>query len=404
MKTRLFVGAATAALLTASVLASSGGADAAVRTAKPHVHSGSQAYLHSHYRTELSCGTASAGHARCLARHLVPRNGAKVTPNAITGLTPANIQSAYKLTGLSTTNTVAIVDAYGYPKAESDLATYRAHWGLAACTTANGCLKIVNQTGGTSLPRFNLGWAQEQALDLDSVSAACPSCKIVLVQSKTASFVNLGTAVNTAATLAGVKAISNSYGGGDVADASYGQYYNHPGIAVTASSGDNGYQSASFPASSHYVTAIGGTHLTTAGNTRGWNETVWSGTGSGCTTLNVAPAGQSSATTHCSGRAINDVAADADPYTGLAVYAPTSRTSSSWAQYGGTSLSSPIVASVYALSGNTAGYANTIPYAHASSLFDVTSGTNGSCSYWCTAKAGWDGPTGLGTPNGTGAF
>ncbi len=257
---------------------------------------------------------------------------------------------------------------------------------------------------GTTAPKTDVGWDGEQALDLDAVSAACPSCKILLVQASSASFADLGTAVNQAAKHSGVAAISNSYGGGDSADSTYGSYYNHPGIAVTASTGDNGYQGASYPASSHYVTAVGGTSLYAASNSRGWTESAWSGAGSGCTTLNTAPAGQSSSVTHCSGRAMADVSAVADPNTGLAVYAPTSSTSSSWAQYGGTSLSSPLVSSVYALSGNTSGYANTYPYANQGGLFDVTSGSNGTCSYYCTAGTGWDGPTGLGTPNGTSAF
>ncbi|MDQ6716159.1 MAG: peptidase S8 [Actinomycetota bacterium] len=370
------------------------------------------------------CSTASAGQAACMAIELVddatgqrvdplstaanhssPQGKPGASPMAISGKTPADIQSAYKLTGkTSGGRTVAIVDAYGYPNAERDLGVYRTQWGQSACTKANGCLRIINQTGGSTPPAFDAGWAGEQALDLDAVSAACPDCKILLVQANSASFADLGAAVNTAAKQAGVVAISNSYGGGDASDASYGAPYNHPGIAVTASTGDNGYQGGSFPASSHYVTAVGGTSLVTSGTSRGWSETVWSGAGSGCSTLNTAPAGQTTAMTSCSKRAMADVAAVADPNTGLAVYAPTTKTSSSWAQYGGTSLSAPIVAAVYALSGNTAGYANTIPYAHTSGLFDVTSGSNGSCTSWCTAKGGWDGPTGLGTPNGTSAF
>ncbi|GAA1896504.1 S53 family peptidase [Lapillicoccus jejuensis] len=363
------------------------------------------------------CGTAAKGQARCFAQKLVTSTGTQVSPfsaavspdgkprpAAISGKTPSDIQSAYKLAGLSTTRTVAIVDAYGYPNAERDLGVYRSQFGLPACTKANGCLTIVNQTGGTTAPKTDVGWDGEQALDLDAVSAACPSCKILLVQANSASFADLGTAVNQAAKHSGVAAISNSYGGGDSADSSYGSYYNHPGIAVTASTGDNGYQGASYPASSHYVTAVGGTSLYAASNTRGWTESAWSGAGSGCTTLNTAPAGQSSAVTGCSGRAMADVSAVADPNTGLAVYAPTTASSSSWAQYGGTSLSSPLVASVYALSGNTAGYANTLPYANPGGLFDVTSGSNGTCASFCTAKPGWDGPTGLGTPNGTSAF
>ena len=395
-------------LAATAALAAALGAAAATSTVASAAPLAGQSAAHA----QPSCSAPAAGFAACQALKLVNAQGAAVspagkavTPHAISGKTPAQIQSAYKLTGLSANSrTVAIVDAYGYPNAERDLGIYRTQFGLPACTRANGCLKIVNQTGGSSLPATNVGWDQEQALDLDAVSAACPSCKILLVQAKTASFANLGTAVNTAAASSGVVAISNSYGGGDASDGTYGHYYNHSGIAVTASTGDNGYQGASFPASSHYVTAVGGTSLKTSTNTRGWTETVWSGAGSGCSTLNTAPSGQTTAMTNCSGRAMADVSADADPATGLAVYAPTSSTSSSWAQYGGTSLSSPIVASVYALSGNTAGYANNIPYAHPSGLFDVTSGSNGSCASWCAAKTGWDGPTGLGTPNGTSAF
>ena len=320
------------------------------------------------------------------------------------GMTPTDLRGAYNLTGTSG-GTVAIVDAYGYPSLERDLGVYRAQFGLPSCTTSNGCLEIINQSGGTSLPRFNSGWAGEQALDVDAVSAICPGCHILVVQASTASIANLGTAAATAAKQSGVVAISNSYGGGDLSDATYGSYYNHPGIAVTASTGDNGYQGASFPASSSYVTAVGGTTLKKASNTRGWSETVWSGSGSGCSTVNAAIA--PSSMTGCSKRAIADVAAAADPNNGgMAVVFPSTSTSSSWTQVGGTSESSPIIASVYALSGNTSGTANSIPYSHPGSLNDVTSGSNGTCptSQWCHSGSGWDGPTGLGTPNGVGAF
>lgn len=368
----------------------------------------------SHVRHQRLCNAhAARGNATCFAEKLVDDHGVavnaaggKVTARAVSGLTPSNVQDAYKTTGVkSKGRTVAIVDAYGYPNAERDLGVYRKQFGLSACTKANGCLTIMSQTGSTtSLPKTDVGWAGEQALDLDAVSATCPDCKILLVQANSASMDDIGEAVNTAAKQAGVVAISNSYGTGDVDDESLGAAYDHPGIALTASSGDDGYEGPSFPASSHYVTAVGGTTLKTASNTRGWTESVWKGSGSGCTTKNEAPEGQDSDITKCTGRAMADVAAVADPSTGLAVYAPTTASSSSWAVYGGTSLSAPVVAAVYALSGDTDGYANTIPYAHESELFDVTSGDNGDCDNWCTAKEGWDGPTGLGTPNGVGAF
>jgi subtilase family serine protease len=356
--------------------------------------------------------TADVEHAvaSCNAELLVSKDGkapAASTPPA-SGLTPAGLGNAYKLTGLTSGGrTVAIVDAYGYPNLERDLGIYRQQFGLPACTKFNGCLRIISQSGGTILPSLNVGWAQEQALDVQAVSATCPDCKIVMVQAKSASFANLGTAENTAAAQAGVVAISNSYGGSDASDATYGTYYRHPGIAVTASTGDNGYQGASYPASSAYTTAVGGTSLVADGSSRGWSETVWSGAGSGCSTLNTALSAAASFGTGCAGRAMADVSASADPNKGgLAVYYPTNRSNSTWGQIGGTSESAPIIAAVYALSGNTAGYANALPYGNAAALFDVTGGSNGTCPtvQWCTAGVGWDGPTGLGTPNGAGAF
>jgi subtilase family serine protease len=352
---------------------------------------------------------AAKGEATCHALKMVDAKG--VAPTSTTApasaLDPTELQDAYKLTGLkSGGRTVAIVDAYGYTNLARDLATYRNYFHLPACGTSDGCLTIVNQNGGTSLPRMDIGWAQEQALDVDAVSAACPDCKILVVQASSASFGNLGTAVNTAAKWPGVVAISNSYGSSsDAADSTYGKYYSHPGVAVTASTGDNGYQGGSYPASSTYVTAVGGTSLVAASNTRGWSESVWSGAGSGCSTLNAALAAAANSDTGCAKRAMADVSAAADPGKGgLAVYYPTSKNASTWGQFGGTSESSPIIASVYALAGG--GYSNATPYSHTASLFDVTSGSNGTCSttQWCTARTGWDGPTGLGTPNGTAAF
>jgi subtilase family serine protease len=367
----------------------------------------SHAGLHS---KRVCAASATATVASCSAKVLVDGQGAvphSTTP-ASGAKTPAQLKSAYNLNGTSSGGrTVAIVDAYGYPNLASDLATYRSYFGLPACTTASGCLKVRDQSGGTNLPRTDVGWAGEQALDVDAVSAICPDCKILVVQAKSASIADLGTAVNTASKQAGVVAISNSYGGGDLSDATYGANYNHPGIAVTASTGDDGYQGGSFPASSSYVTAVGGTTLTAASNSRGWTESAWSGAGSGCSTVNTALPAASTSGTGCSKRAIADVSAAADPSNGgMAVYYPTSRTASTWAQVGGTSESSPIIASVYALSGNTAGYANATPYSHTANLYDVTGGSNGSCptTQWCHARSGWDGPTGLGTPNGTGAF
>ena len=339
------------------------------------------------------------------------------------GLGPTQIQSAYKLAGLNASGrTVAIVDAYDDPKAEADLGKYRSAYGLSTCTTANGCFRKVNQNGATSpLPKGDYGWAEEISLDLDAVSAACPSCHILLVEANSPTDTDLMTAVDTAVRL-GAVAVSNSYGGAeDATELTSDAHLNHPGVAITVSSGDSGY-GVEWPAASQYVTAVGGTSLKAATNSRGWTETAWSGAGSGCSAYEPKPSWQHD--TGCAKRTVADVSAVADPNTGLGVYDTYNSCGTSsfcdtmlslglaqgldgWAQVGGTSLSSPLIASVYALAGNTASISyGSYPYAHTGALFDVTSGSNGSCggTYLCTATTGYDGPTGLGTPNGTGGF
>jgi subtilase family serine protease len=352
-----------------------------------------------------ACGPVGAGQARCHVQIVLGPDGNAKTSGTPAGYGPADLQSAYKLPSSTAGGgmTVALVDAYGYPNAESDLGVYRAKFGLPPCTTANGCFKKVNQSGVQgSYPRNDSGWATEQALDLDMVSAICPSCKIILVESSSASQSDLDVAVDTAASL-GANAISNSYGGAENASSANDTHYNHPGVAITASSGDNGY-GVEFPASSQYVTAVGGTSLSKASDARGWTETVWSGAGSGCSAYVTKPTWQKD--TGCSMRTVADVSAIADPNTGVAVY-ETFGHRGGWQVYGGTSVASPIIASVYALTGG--GWTSptpSYPYANTSKLFDVTSGSNGSCggSYLCTGEVGYDGPTGLGTPDGSGAF
>ena len=274
------------------------------------------------------CETASPGFMSCLdlIRTDVPGVAANaLAPDATpSGYGPSQLQSAYKLPSSTggKGQTVAVVDAYNDPHAAADLAVYRKQYGLPACTVASGCFSKVSQTGSTtSLPKTDAGWATEESLDIDMVSAVCPLCHIVLVEATTASNTNLGVAVDEAAKL-GANAISNSYGGSDVSDATWGKYYNHPGIAVTASAGDSGY-GVSYPASSTYVTGVGGTSLRTSSNARGWSETAWNGTGSGCGAHNAKTAGQGTVTTGCTHKAVADVSAVADPNTGVAVYDST---------------------------------------------------------------------------------
>ncbi|CAM5431212.1 S53 family peptidase [Streptomyces griseorubiginosus] len=340
-----------------------------------------------------------------------------VTPKATTptGYGPSDLRSAYGLTAAAASGgtgaTVAIVDAYNDPNAESDLATYRSYYGLPACTTANGCFKKVSQTGSTtSLPSSDAGWSEEISLDLDMVSAIAPNAHILLVEATSPTMANLGKSVNEAVAL-GAKFVSNSYGGSESSsDTSYdSSYFNHPGVAITVSAGDSGY-GAEYPAASKYVTSVGGTALSTASNARGWTESVWKtssteGTGSGCSAYDAKPSWQTD--TGCTKRMISDVSAVADPATGVSVYDSYGITAD-WYTFGGTSAAAPIIASVYALAGTpgSSDYPAQYPYKHTSALNDVTSGNNGTCttSYFCTARSGYDGPTGWGTPEGVSAF
>jgi len=348
-------------------------------------------------------GPTAVQTARCHAEVVTDESGQPQTTAVPAGYGPADLRSAYVVTGNGSLSTViAIVDAFGYPNAEADLATYRAQFGLPACTTANGCFKKVNQNGQQgNYPAFNLGWAQETALDLDMASAMCPGCSILLVEAKTNSFQNLALSVNTAAAM-GAHAISNSYGGGESGSQTYEPFYNYAGIAVTVSSGDSGY-GVQFPASSPHVTAVGGTRLVRGGGARGWTETAWSGAGSGCSTIYTKPVWQTD--TGCTRRTVADVSAVADPNTGVAVYGPRSRNRAGWLVFGGTSVAAPLIAGVYGVNATAVNYGGD-PYNHTANLYDITSGSNGSCggSYLCTAKPGYDGPTGLGTPNGVTAF
>jgi subtilase family serine protease len=355
-----------------------------------------------------SCGAVPSGYAYCHAILARPAGGPSFVGASPAGYNPPDLQSAYGLP--SSTNggkqTVAIVDAYNDPNAESDLGVYRTQFGLLPCTSSNGCFRKVDQNGGTKYPRNNGGWAEEISLDLDMVSAVCPNCKIILVEAASNSFANLMAAVDRAFAL-GANEISNSYGGSEFSgETGYDSHFNHPTVAITVSSGDAGY-GVEYPAASQFVTATGGTTLNRASNSRGWAETVWSGAGSGCSAYETQPSWQTgNVTSVCARRAVADVSADADPNTGVSVYDSYAyQGNSGWLVFGGTSVASPIIASVFALAGGVTNYSATYPYSHATSLFDVTSGSNGSCgTILCNATIGWDGPTGLGTPNGTGGF
>jgi subtilase family serine protease len=401
----------------------------------PSVSAAAPASGSSHW--VYACGTFTRGKLHCLvikntAAHPTAQT---VRPNAIpagNGYGPSQLQSAYDLTAASgadgSATTVAVVDAYNDPTAASDLATYRSAAGLPALTS--GQFTQYNQEGETSpLPATapaDDDWTLEESLDVDMVSAICPLCKIDLVEANNDSGTGLYVAEETAATTLGAKYISNSWGGSetstDTTDDS--EYFGVSGVVYTASAGDSAYSGGViYPATSPHVVSVGGTTLNTSSNSRGWTESVWEtssseGTGSGCSAFEPQPSWQASISilkAACADRVDNDVAADADPNTGAAVY-DTTNGNGGWNEVGGTSESSPIIASVFALAGNNGNGGNNAAdsiYTHTADLNEVTASSNGTCtppaadSVLCTATGAantYNGPTGWGTPEGLGAF
>ncbi|GAA2750551.1 S53 family peptidase [Amnibacterium kyonggiense] len=463
------------------------------------------------------------------------RSFLRVAPAAATagaaGLTPADIASAYGLTS-GTAGTVAVVTAYSVPTLESDLAVYRSTFGLPACGTVDGCLRIVGQRGTATLPRADADWGQETSLDVDAVSAACPDCRILVVQADGASIGQLGAAVDTAVRL-GADAVSASWGDTEWRSWSgTAAHFSHPGVPVVAATGDDGQAAAVFPAALPDVIAVGGTTLTSTaggaspltvqqvdggsvttattssavakdrialarakaslkaakhrvavakarlhraevrraraatahdrahwrhrvrdlsrslstarasvsasskrvssaeatllrdvlrdasakaaararagqGDRTGWIETAWRGAGSGCSSVVPRPSWQPATT--CAHRATADVAADADPETGIATYdtfGTVADSADGWMVAGGTSLAAPLVAAMLVRSGHAAGYSSAEPlYERAGAFWDVTGGSNGSCgTALCDAGVGYDGPTGVGSPRSLASF
>ncbi len=386
----------------------------------------------SNYETHQVCQPPAAGHEGCLAKLLVPASSAARAHNTpiggaardtggapgsarggYFGLTPADLHSAYDLpTTPPGSQTIAVIDAYDDPTVEADLKVYDEEFGLPECSSANGCFTKLNEAGQPGpLPEGETGWGVEISLDVETAHAVCQSCHVLLIEADSSYLSDLEAAVKTAVEQ-GATEVSNSYGGGDSPELGG---YNYPGVVITASSGDWGFQEpASYPASSPNVVAVGGTTLDVE---EGWkSESAWSAGGSGCSAFSTAPRWQQSvedwAQVGCgTARASADVSAVADPETGVAIYDSSyASEGSGWLTVGGTSLSSPLVAASFALAGGAqwVSYPAETLYAHRGSagLHDVTEGSNGFCSgtLVCDAGVGYDGPTGVGTPNGLSAF
>lgn len=335
------------------------------------------------------------------------------------GWSPCNLRGAYKISRLAATRgrgqTIAVVDAYNDPHAASDLARYRSHFGLPACTAASGCFRKVNQRGVKGdYPAGNMGWGQEISIDLDMVSAICPRCRILLVEAGSNRFGSLFAAEREAMRL-GAHVVSNSWGTGEFSgETGYDRTLDRRGVAITDSSGDGAYQGGvQYPSASPFVTSAGGTMLMPAASKRGWTEKTWvtpgsppvQGSGSGCSAYEAKPAWQTDK--GCARRTTADVSAVAADVLGYDTYEIGG---GGWYFFFGTSVSSPVIAGIYGLAANAAAQ-RVAPaaraYARRRDFFDITRGlATGICSprYLCRAGKGYDGPTGLGTPKGAGAF
>ncbi len=340
-------------------------------------------------------GPAGADTARC---HAIARPMASTSP---TGLAPSTIKSVYSFPTSLTAGggkTIAIVDAYDDPTAENDLNVFSNQYGLPACTTANGCFKKVNQTGGTRYPRTDSGWALEISLDIEWAHAIAPGAKILLVEASSNSFTNLMAAEDYARGHA--MYVSNSWGGSESSgESQYDSHFVQSGVSFFVSAGDSGLP-AEYPSASPNVISVGGTTLHFSGSTF-TSETGWSSGGGGCSAYETATTAQSGfsqyAQVNCKGkRATPDVSLDADPASGVSVYDSTSyQGQKGWFTVGGTSASSPMWAARSADSGQVVNatyvYGNNISYR------DITSGNNGAACLsgydLCSGRGSWTGST-----------
>jgi PKD repeat protein len=443
----------------------------------------------SAYAERSACPAPTLGHASCLALELVPETSAArahTHPLGMTrrapprlkagkaaevcerstaaegcyGLRPQDLHSAYGLPATAPSKqTIALIDAYDDPDAEADLRVYDEEFHLHECTTANGCFTKVNDKGRPDpLPEPEGGWSEEISLDIEIAHATCQNCHILLVEANETSYTDLEAAEETAAKM-GASEISNSWSGGEPATDSTA--FDHPGIVIAAASGDDGYLNwqsqnldargaVGWPASSPDVVAVGGTRLSLTSEGTWAGETVWNGDGaggSGCSEHYEAPPWQRALpnwpAVGCEpNRAVADISADADPYTGVAFYDSATIVKKGseyrpldWGTVGGTSLASPLIASIFALAGGAGGVEFPAKALYESrikspaSLHDIASGSNGECSKSfnyetglsgctaleeaasscrseaiCLAGPGYDGPSGVGTPDGVGAF
>jgi subtilase family serine protease len=337
------------------------------------------------------------------------------TPN---GFTPAQIRHAYgfdQVANQGAGQIIGIVDAYDDANAESDLAKFNAQYNLPACTSSNGCFRKIY--GGSKRPVVNANWALEISLDVQWAHAIAPKATILLVESTTNSLADLLGGVD-AAVRNGASVVSMSWTVGEFSSESrQDNHFISSGVTFLAASGDAG-SGAAYPASSPDVVGVGGTTLNLDASGNYLSEVAWSGSGGGTSSYEREPLYQSLLGIPNDSRGYRgapDVSYNANPATGFSVYDSVPLgTASGWFRVGGTSAGSPQWAAALAIANSIrvanrkahlAG-ANTALYSLAKSnsganFHPVNSGTNGTCGANCTAKAGYDYVTGVGTPIAT---
>jgi subtilase family serine protease len=397
---------ASAIPITASAIPIIGSAIPIIASAIPIVGRNLAANSTATPSTTLVCSLLTGSGSCNAIRRLDIVPALNLVPDLIAGYQPKDLWGAYGVPWQKGAGqTIGIVVAMNNPNAAADLAVYRSTTGLPPCTVASGCLTFAGENGSAALPAGDETWGQEMSVDLDMASAICPNCKLLVVEANSSNIEDLTTSASTAVQL-GATVVSNSYTTPETAaTAADNPKWNHPGVPIVAGAGDNGY-GVGWPASSSYVTAVGGTTLVPVLDGIAVLETAWSGTGSGCSAYIPKPSWQHDSL--CKYRTVNDVAAIANPVPGVAVYDTYFASSSSrgWNVYGGTSVATPIVAGFYALAGNGGSVNNAQGlYANSGSLNNIILGANALClNYLCTSGLGYSGPTGLGSPNGAAAF
>jgi subtilase family serine protease len=332
---------------------------------------------------------------------------------AVPGFTPARLMEAYSFLKVDPKEKgkgqiIALVEAYDDPTAEADLATFNTQFGLSACTTGNGCFKVV-YAGGTKPPTDTIGWSNETAIDTQWAHAMAPSAAIVLVEAQSGSLGDLITAVDaavqTGATVVSMSWVASEGPNEGVTDT----HFNVTGVTFVAASGDEGH-GVNYPAASPYVVGVGGTSLTVNANGSWASETAWSGSGGGASAFETEPSYQAGVQS-TGKRGVPDVAYDADPETGVPSYNSNACGAclTGWDEWGGTSIGTPQWAALFAIANSlrvaqgkaTLTQPQVVLYPAAEADYhDITSGSNGNCGPQCQAGPGYDFITGLGSPIG----